>query len=632
MSETSLTISVSNVQLWSAEHPHLYDVEIELKSGDKVLHKINTYLGVRTTEVTNGRLLINGVPLHIRGVNRHDNSARHGRAVTEAEVMHDLLLMKRNNINAIRCSHYPSHPSLLFLADKLGFYVIDETDLECHGFGTVWVQDVPESANAGSDPKNLPTTKTVAPSQVPDIGRPNTHSRLSPPFPKNPQDFTSDNPDWRDAYLDRVKNMVYRDRIHPSVIMWSLGNESFFGSNHVAMYDYLKENFPRWPVHYEGDNQAYSTTVDVDSVMYPSHQFLEEQGQRTDAQKPLILCEYAHAMGNGPGALDEYVELFNKYERLQGGFVWEWANHGLFKQIPGKPDQEFYAYGGDFGEVVHDGTFVMDGLCDSAHEPTPGLVQLKHVYQPVRFEFEDKVTEGFVNISVKNLLQFVDLKEYYAIVSIDKVARYPTNEVKSKNLIKKISTEVLLSQQPIKVEVGDKSLDFNDYEYIATATLHLVIDKPWADKGHEVAFGQQALNCSSVTTKVVNVDDDDVKFTVEQVGNVYSITTAEGIHVKVSKSSGKFVNVTNCQGSKVFGDGPKLGLWRAPTDNDKGLDERIWKGYNLHTIEDSVQDVYVEEVIDTEAGRQRVLSRLLSIAGLHLPWFNGVLKLELLIC
>ncbi|CRK17088.1 hypothetical protein BN1723_011218 [Verticillium longisporum] len=268
--------------------------------------------------------------------------------------------MKTHNINSLRCSHYPPHPKLFDMCDELGLWVMDEADLETHGFYDCIARplDIPEEWDYEERKK-----------------------QTFPPAGK----YTSQNPDWKEAYVDRMVQLVQRDKNHSSIIMWSLGNEAFYGDNHKAMYEYGKAFDPTRPIHYEGDVDA--VTADMFSYMYPPIDrllhLMKTAGVKEDGSwdKPIVLCEYAHAMGNGPGALDDYVETFEANERLQGGYIWEWANHGIWKEDP--DGKKYYAYGGDFDDFPNDGTFVMDGLLHSTHEPTLGLVQLKKSYQPL---------------------------------------------------------------------------------------------------------------------------------------------------------------------------------------------------------------------------------------------------------
>lgn len=270
-----LVLDVENPNKWTAETPYLYSLTLVLGGV-----AIPLRIGFRRVEFIDRVFCVNGKPIKLRGVNRHEHNPDSGRAVPYEFMKRDLLLMKSHNINAVRTSHYINDPRLYDLADELGLWILNEADLECHGFGVV-----------GADASK----------------------------------FTSDNPDWEDAYVDRARQMVMRDKNHPSVIIWSLGNESFYGRNHGAMYNYIKSVDPSRPIHYEGDWSA--RTADIQSRMYFSVDSIVGWGEDKNWDKPMVLCEYVHAMGNGPGNIREYIETFYKYPRLMGGFVWEWANH-----------------------------------------------------------------------------------------------------------------------------------------------------------------------------------------------------------------------------------------------------------------------------------------------------------------
>lgn len=351
-----VSLKVRDPLKWTAEHPNLYEVRISLSINGQVVQKIVQQVGFRKVELKSGNIQVNGHPILFKGVNHHEHHPRSGRTVPVEFLRNDLLTMKRHNINAIRCSHYPQDHHLLSFANELGFYVIDEADLECHGMSVSF--------------ENLP----------------------------------SDQPSWKEAYLDRMHQLVHRDKNEPSVIMWSLGNESYYGKNHIAMYEWAKGYDPTRLVHYEGDHSGRVT--DVYSYMYLSLSdvinLAKKDGSKFD--KSVILQEYGHAMGNGPGGLREYQDAFHKYRRLQGGFIWEWASHGLLKKIDNEQDKYFYAYGGDFGDEPNDGNFVLDGLCDSEHRPGPALAELKWIFQPVTVTIE-----GPKSITIANRYDFTSL-------------------------------------------------------------------------------------------------------------------------------------------------------------------------------------------------------------------------------
>lgn len=343
------TSTIANVLAWTAETPNLYTLRVSSVIDSQEGEIVEVKFGFRTVTIEDSMLKVNGVPIQLRGVNRHEHHPLFGRAVPEETVREELALMKRSNINAIRTSHYPPASLLLNLADEMGFWVIDECDLETHGFGRVdWVDNPTDDVN------------------------------------------------WESAIVDRARRMVERDKNHPCIIMWSLGNEAGVGCNLAAMAKTMKSIDDSRPLHYEGDQSCEH--VDVWSMMYPPVDFVEQVGlgeeealedanlEARRRKMPLVLCEYAHAMGTGPGGLSEYQEVFDKYPRLIGGFVWEWLEHGIttFENGVAKTN-----YGGDFGELVHDGNFVIDGLVSSDRKPRAGLIDLAAVYTPVTLTLSD---------------------------------------------------------------------------------------------------------------------------------------------------------------------------------------------------------------------------------------------------
>jgi beta-galactosidase/beta-glucuronidase len=324
---------------WTAETPHLYTLLLALRDGGGAeLEAMRVNVGFRQVEVRDGQLRINGVAVKLRGVNRHDTHPQRGHAVTYADMLLDVEQMKRHNINTVRTSHYPNDPRWLDLCDRYGLYVVDEADLETHGFGH------------GGDWGEL-----------------------------------AKNPAWRDAFLDRAVRLVERDKNHPSIIFWSLGNESGYGPNHDAMAEWIRAADPTRLVHYESCYDGPAT--DVRSRMYTGVAELTEQGMRTDDPRPFFLCEYAHAMGTGPGSLRDYWDVIEAHPRLIGGCVWEWADHGIATGV--RDGKTAYAYGGDFGDQPNDGNFCIDGLCWPDRTPHSGLLEYKQVIAPVMVEAVD---------------------------------------------------------------------------------------------------------------------------------------------------------------------------------------------------------------------------------------------------
>lgn len=272
-------LSISNPKKWTAETPNLYTAVLNFATPSQ-RSSIAQRIGFRSVGLIDGVFCVNGHPIKLRGVNRHENHPDFGRAVPYDFMRQDLITMKQHNVNAIRTCHQINDPRLYDVADELGLWILDEADLECHGFGVL-----------GGDASK----------------------------------FASDNPAWKEAYVDRARQMVARDKNHACVIIWSLGNESFYGQNHQAMYDCIKEIDTTRQVHYEGDGNAQ--TVDMFSRMYPEVKYIEDFAKERYWKKPLVICEFLHAMGNSCGNAKEYVEAFYRHPRVMGGFVWEWANH-----------------------------------------------------------------------------------------------------------------------------------------------------------------------------------------------------------------------------------------------------------------------------------------------------------------
>ncbi|MPY55989.1 glycoside hydrolase family 2 TIM barrel-domain containing protein, partial [Streptomyces spongiae] len=419
--------SVGPVEPWTAETPRLYHGE--LAAGDE---RITVRIGFRTVVVEDGILKVNGRRVLFRGVNRHEFHPEHGRAVPYETMREDVLLMKRHNIDAVRTSHYPPHPAFLDLCDELGLWVIDECDLETHGFERVaW--------------RNNPSA----------------------------------DPSWREAYLDRMRRTVERDKNHPSVVMWSLGNESGTGDNLRATAEWTHDRDPSRPVHYEGDwtsgyvdvySRMYADTGEVERIGRHAEDPLDDPAADTHRRRlPFILCEYAHAMGNGPGGLSEYQALFEKYPRCQGGFVWEWIDHGLVHPEHG------YAYGGDYGEPLHDGNFVTDGLVFPDRTPSPGLVEYKKVIEPVRIE-------GGLHgdLRITNLHGWRDLSHLAFTWALECEGETVATGV----------LDIPTAAPGETVPVPMPGLPLTMGETWLTLRAVLAGDEPWADAGHEVAWGQ----------------------------------------------------------------------------------------------------------------------------------------------
>jgi beta-galactosidase len=494
---------------WSDEQPWLYTGELVADA-----ERIPVRIGFRRVSVSDGLLTLNGKPVLFRGVNRHEWDPYTGRTLSHDTMLADVLLMKRHNINAVRASHYPPDSYFLDLCDEYGLLVIDECDLETHGFGLIGWRGNP-----------------------------------------------SDDPAWREAYLDRAERMVERDKNHPSVIIWSLGNEAGTGRNLANMAAWIRGRDPGRPIHYEGDHENCAYT-DVYSMMYPGYEELAVIGHRQEPrtadpaldarrrQLPFIMCEYAHAQGNGPGGLADYQELIEAHPRLQGGFVWEWIDHGIAQCSPagpGRQAQDHFAYGGDFGEAVHDGDFVIDGLVFADRTPSPGLAEYKKVIEPVRI----RIDTGGKTITVSNrhhsretgYLRWRWLLEDEGDPRGDGEISVPATPAGESSTVPWPEELATAAGTPV---AGERWL---------TVIASLAKDEPWANAGLQIAWAQARLGDRSAARprpgsgQPPAVGDDGRTITVGDAA--------------FDAGTGSLLRL-----GELSVGGPRLDLWRAPVDND----------------------------------------------------------------
>lgn len=509
------------VEPWTAETPRLYDVVVRA-AGETVTLRT----GFRRVEVKNTEILVNGSPIMLRGVNRHEHHPEKGRVFDAEWVRAELELMKRHNINAVRTSHYPPHPDTLALFDELGFWVIDECDYESHEFVMVdW------RGNPSADPA------------------------------------------WRDALMDRIRRTVHRDKNHPAVIMWSMGNEAGVGQNLDAMMLWTKQFDPSRLVHYEGDWSCRN--ADVYSRMYAGHEEVEQIGREglspaaagLDAAHarrvtlPFIQCEFVHAMGTGPGGMQEYWDLFEQYPRLAGGFVWEWVEQGI--AVTGEDGERRIMIGGDFGEAVHDGNFVIDGLVSPDREPRPGLLH----YAATIAQVQIRVDTSRATAVVENRFDHIDLS------GVDLVAE----RVVDGETVARIALETprVAPRGSATIELPPELRDPRDARAADIVTIRALTarDSAWAPAGHEISSGQDTRLAAPVAP------------------------AASGGAADVSTGSGQLRSV----GPLAIDAGPSLGVWRAPTDNDWG---------RLHAEEDPTP--YAERW--RRGGYDRTVTRIASAA------------------
>ncbi|MGG7079087.1 beta-galactosidase subunit alpha [Clostridium sardiniense] len=513
---------------WTAETPNLYTLFITVMKSGKVVEVIPQRIGFRKIELKGEFFTVNGVAIKFKGVNRHDYNPKTGRVVTREEIEKDIILMKENNINAIRTAHYPNQYYLYELCDEYGMYLISETDLECHGFELTgnykWI---------------------------------------------------TDDPAWELAYVKRMERMVEMLKNHPSIIMWSLGNESSFGCNFKAMTEKTKEMDPTRLVHYEGDFDAEIT--DVYSTMYT---WLEHKEKLLmdkvikESKKPHILCEYCHAMGNGPGNLKEYQDLFYAHDKLQGGFVWEWFDHGI--ETISEDGQVYYKYGGDFGDDPSNINFCIDGLIMPDRTPSPGLLEYKKVIEPVQTEAVDLNKRIFKLINRYDFNDLNTLDLVYTIVEDDKIIES-----------KKVELPSIKARDTKEIELN-YSLDLKKVkgaDYYVNLSYVLKEDTMWSKAGIELATAQFKLPIDTEMVKIKPEGDLEVK-----KDNYRLIAKGEDFEVEFDLVRGNIVHVIK-DGYKLVEEGPKLNFWRAPIDNDMYVVEDYKKKYFMHLMHEVAKEV-----------------------------------------
>ena len=553
--------NVGEVQGWSAEIPALYRVNLKLcgkKGLEDVMDEAEVITGFRKVEVRGSNFLVNGKPILINGVNLHDFSPSGGAVVCRKTVEDQLCMMKRYNINAIRCAHYPKMPYFYSLCDKYGFYVIDEADLETHGFE--WIERY---------------------------------------------EWLNNEESWREAYIDRALRMVKEHRNHPCILMWSLGNESSVGKNFNASAEAIRRLDTSWLIHYESDYGADIT--DVYSTMYTRLDGLLKIGESNDCHgKPHILCEYGHAMGNGPGNLEEYQKLFRKYDRLQGGFIWEWYDHGIKKQD--KDGKTTWWYGGDFGDEPNNSNFCMDGLLRPDGTASTGLLHYKQVIAPVRAEAV-QLSKGLVK--VKNLYDFKDLSNVameYQIVHDETVDASGRIE----ELYAEAGQETLVK---IPYRLGRREPGSDYYLNLSFVYKNAVNYGPArAEIGREqfllpvygvemkeewdsVLPDGKETNLSSSAMEEKTADSFgyvERKELVLKETAVQAEIFGEGFEAAFDKVTGRLIRY-EAEGKSLILSGPSMNLWRAPIDNDmyKVTD---WKDkYFLHRQQEQLEEFLIEK-------------------------------------
>ncbi len=521
----SLTFPVADPALWTAETPNLYTLVLENRAASSPTQVISRKVGFRSVEVADGLLKVNGRPITLRGVNRHEHSPWTGRVMSEELILQDIEAMKALNINAVRTSHYPNHPRWYELADEHGLYLVDEAFIESHGTGYH-----PDTTLAGR-------------------------------------------PEWGPAHQDRVERMVERDKNHPSVILWSMGNEAGDGVNFEEMYRWTKERDPTRPVVYEmADLRAHT---DVFFPMYSRVHILDSYGQ-SQPERPLILCEYAHAMGNSVGNLVDYWNTIYSHDHLQGGFIWDWVDQAFPLDVDGA---QFWGYGDDFGGNLGAGNFSVNGLVAPDRKLNPHAWEVKKVYQPIQVRAHD-LEEGAwkpgepLELEINNHLDFLDLSLVEMRVTTEAMGEssggHPLGTWTSGNLRTPPggSTKIHIEVPTVAPEPG--------MEYFAT--VEFLLKEPWGllGAGHVLAWEQFLLpvSASRIGTDLLKA----AKITPTVMGsNLILAGEAEDFRLTFDLEGGEIEQLT-FRGVELVSGGPRPNFWRPPTDNDYGNEMPVRQG------------------------------------------------------
>ena len=505
-------MTVTGPKLWSDETPELYELYIRAGSEHIVIP-----VGFTDIKVKDRVAYLNGKPIKFKGVNRHDSHPLLGSATPYDHMKEDVMIFKRHNINAVRTSHYPNDPRFALLCDKYGIMMIDETDLEAHGVALF-----------------------------------------------GPWTRLSDDPEWQDAYVDRVKLMYERDKNHPSVIMWSLGNEAGYGRNQKAMSKYIKARDKKRLVHYEGGNEGYTKgvsqagTLDVESYMYPHVDFIEKYAKDDNKKLPLFLCEYCHAMGNGPGDLSAYWALFDKYDCLLGGCVWEFTDHSM-------RTEKGFTYGGDFGEIPHDGNFCVDGLVYPDRRPHTGLLELKQAIMPVGITDKGEIprTGGGREYEIKNKYRFKNLTDDFKLKAVQEHnGKAVKVEIYDELDIGPLSTNTVYFM-PEKFKDGINTVTFSLVSKTASE---------WAPAGYE--YGHKQFVYGQLEKDVM----PEAPYKVRCLQTESNVIAEAGDVMYIFNNADGSLEQIICNGKAELEKPVSVGIWRAPTDNDRNI-RNEWQRY-----------------------------------------------------
>ncbi|MBN1845345.1 MAG: DUF4981 domain-containing protein [Sedimentisphaerales bacterium] len=534
-----LEAKLANPRKWSAEKPNLYTLVLTLADRrGRVQETVSCRVGFRRIEIKGGQLLVNGRAILIKGVNRHEHDPDTGHYVSRESMIRDIVLMKTHNINTVRTCHYPDTPQWYDLCDEYGLYIIDEANIESHGMG---------------------------------YGR----------------ESLANFPEWKQAHLDRTARMVERDKNHPCVIIWSLGNEAGDGPNFQATSDWIHQRDPSRPVHYERAGTRPHT--DIVCPMYASVDSIIRYGAQ-DQDRPLIQCEYAHAMGNAVGNLKEYWDAIETYKHLQGGSIWDWVDQGLRKRS--EDGREYWAYGGDYGDAPHSGDFCCNGLVLPDRAVTPKIKQVKKIYQNFGFAGQDPAAG---KVRIKNKSFFTNANEYELRWTLSDGCRVLEQGHRDGPDIEPEQTGmVTIPFQKLLLQPGA--------EYWLRVSLHTTQDALWAPRGHEVAWEQFKLPFATPDAAVIDASTLaalDSRQTGEEV-----IFSSSGFRAVLGKSSGRLTSL-QYDGREMLDQnhptaGPTLTAYRAPISNDGWLRDAVRRG-GLDRLQYQVTHFQVERLSGSEA-------------------------------
>ncbi|HIF9476506.1 TPA: beta-galactosidase subunit alpha [Photobacterium damselae] len=525
--QVQFAIDMNNPQQWNAENPYLYQLFITLKNSQgQILEVIPQRVGFRDIKVRDGLFYINNQYVMLHGVNRHDNDHLKGRAVGMDRVEKDLILMKQHNINSVRTAHYPNDPRFYELCDIYGLFVMAETDVETHGF-----------ANVG------------------DLSR-----------------ITNDAA-WEAVFVDRAERHVHAQKNHPSIIMWSLGNESGYGCNIRSMYAATKAIDDTRLVHYEEDRDA--EVVDVISTMYSRAQLMNYFGEHPH-EKPRIICEYAHAMGNGPGGLTEYQNVFYAHDHIQGHYVWEWCDHGILARD--ENGEEFYKYGGDYGDYPNNYNFCMDGLIFPDQTPGPGLKEYKQVIAPVKIRAVDSSNNRF---TIENKLWFSDLNDYTITADVRAEGEtLRTVQFKVEDLAANSAREITLALP-----------ELDERETFVNFTVRKDSRTLYSAANHDIAVYQFQLKENTATAPVF-VNHNATELNVVESRLDYTIT-GHNFALTFSKVNGKLTSWL-INGEELIQSEPRLNFFKPMIDNHKQEYEGLWQPAHLQIMQEHFRTLNVE--------------------------------------